>query len=128
MERERTVSELKAEMKFEIGEIVYMRSAVDGAMAIPEVFGHVVAERFAHECHGGVQRSYFLTTPSGDTLRFIPETSLVSRSEAEQLLADSRAYGMKMRDESEDHRAAREKQRWGLFAENQEKPSEKGSE
>jgi hypothetical protein len=50
------VSELKAEMKFEIGDIVYFAATQHTDSCRPRRF--VVYERFAQECHGGIQKLY----------------------------------------------------------------------
>ena len=66
------MSELKAEMKFEVGDFVYFRNASHHIEALPKRF--VVTERLVQECHGGVQRLYKLHGHEG----LVPEICLCS--------------------------------------------------
>ena len=53
------MSKLEAEMAFEIGDIVYFKTALHDEHARPTAF--LVLERFLQECPGGIQKSYVLT-------------------------------------------------------------------
>ncbi len=52
------MSELKADMAFEIGELVYFKGAIYNTHQTPNRY--MVVERYVNECHGGIQRLYKL--------------------------------------------------------------------
>jgi hypothetical protein len=56
------------EFKFEVGQIVYYRSAANDRDHIPRKF--IIIERFAQQCHGGTQILYKL---DADPKALIPE-------------------------------------------------------
>ena len=68
-------SSLTVEFQFEIGDIVYYRSARNDRDSVPRRF--LVMERFAQQCHGGTQILYKL---DADPHALIPEVCL-SREE-----------------------------------------------
>ena len=56
------MSMLSAELAFEIGDIVYFKTALHDEHSRPIAF--MVLERFVQECPGGIQKSYVLTEQS----------------------------------------------------------------
>lgn len=57
------MSELKAEMEFEIGDVVYFKTSLHDKHHTPRKF--TVVGRIVEECHGGVQR-HFKVASFGD--------------------------------------------------------------
>ena len=77
------MSEMKAEFKFEIGDIVVLtteQAAVAAATLLSKDCGIVhprqIAERRFQECHGGVSQTHYLLVGAQGVL--VPELGLVS--------------------------------------------------
>ena len=64
------MSKLEVEFKFEIGDIVFFRSAQHDKGNRPRPF--CIVERLAQQCHADTQRLYVLACNSG----FVPEVAL----------------------------------------------------
>lgn len=71
------MSELKADMAFDVGDIVYHKSALFTQTITP--MPQVVIERHVVECHGGVQKFYKLNE-AGAAL--VPEIALTKEKPA----------------------------------------------
>lgn len=50
------MSELKANFKFEIGDIVYLKTAANNRFATPQKL--MICERILNQCEGGKQKFY----------------------------------------------------------------------
>jgi len=68
---------LTVEFQFEIGDFVYFRSARNDREHVPSRY--LVMERYAQQCHGGVQRLYKL---DGDFAKLVPEICLTREEPA----------------------------------------------
>lgn len=79
------MSGINVEFKFEIGGMVYFRGSIHDFDHRPNQF--VIAERSAHECHGGLQRLYKLVNYRDP----VPEIAL-SREEPSYQPASDAAY------------------------------------
>lgn len=67
------MSVLQAEMEFEIGDIVYHKTALHSdERATP----FIVIERFVQECHGGIQRQYRISSDRRVDSRLMVATEL----------------------------------------------------
>lgn len=72
------MSELKSDMAFEVGEMVYVRHALHNANRVP--LQYIITERYVQECHGGIQRLYKLLGEQG----MYPEIALTRERPAYQ--------------------------------------------
>jgi hypothetical protein len=101
-------SELTATLEFEVGELVYPRSALHCDGQRPRRF--VIVERYVQQCHGGVQKLYRLHGVDGNLVSEValtreePEYRPLSEGYIEaQLAAEARA------EEARDERWNRRK-------------------
>lgn len=94
------MSSITVKFEFEIGDFVYYRNAMNDRTHSP--FRHIVHERIAQECHGGIQRLYRLDGQEEE----IPEVVLRStpplfEETASEVLEDAAAvqvFGKKQVD------------------------------
>lgn len=52
------MSSITVEFQYEIGELVYLKDELNAFCHVPN--SHVIIERVAQQCHGGIQRQYRL--------------------------------------------------------------------
>jgi hypothetical protein len=57
------MSELKVEFKYEIGDLVYFRSALHNDSNCPKAF--IITERIVQQCYGGTQLLYRISGIEG---------------------------------------------------------------
>ena len=85
------MSELKAEMKFEMGQAVYLLGATHNLEETPERY--TITGRVVEECHGGVQRMYAILGWS----KPVPEIALTAEEPPyEQIRTDRLADRAKL--------------------------------
>lgn len=90
----KTKEVLDALFEFELGEIVYFRSAKDTIIGVDRPNGYVIVERRLHQCLGGLQQSYVIggksvheieLTRDRPASRKMTETEVEGRSLVDQL-------------------------------------------
>lgn len=112
------MSELKADFKFEIGDMVYLKHSSHNETQFPLKF--TIVERHLQQCHGGIQLSYMVYGQSS----LIPELVLCLEQPKYQEISQAKLDDL---TRLANHRSSLEREAW-IKSYRTEKDTKKGDD